>query len=73
MNWPWTFQSQVKPGFSLTEKVSPNILIFRNPQAFEVWSTCSLNIYSVITELGMLPSQEAVRTVSDEFLSNDQG
>jgi hypothetical protein len=43
-----------KTCFSLTTKVSPNILIIRNPKAFEVWPTCSYNIYCVITQLGML-------------------
>jgi hypothetical protein len=33
-----------KTWFPLTAKVSPNILMIRNPKAFEVWSACSCNV-----------------------------
>ena len=35
--------------------VSLNILMIRNPKAFEVWSACSCNALYVITELEMRP------------------
>jgi len=39
----------------LTTNVSPNLLMIRNPKAFEVWSACSRNVHYVITKLEMLP------------------
>jgi hypothetical protein len=41
---------------ALIKKVSPQLLMLRNPKAFETWSICSCWAHSVITELEMLPS-----------------
>ncbi len=39
----------------MTTNVSPNLLMLRNPEAFEVWSACSRNAHHVITKSEMLP------------------